>query len=77
MTAATFTRLGQRHRFFATYPSRFSKGKVHFEVWSPTHKQWIIKCDMTNHGAFSGYHGRTLDEPAEVTCKKCLRLDPR
>jgi len=73
----TFTKLGVRYRFFRTYPNRWGDGRVHLQFWSKTHKQYALVCNPSDVGSFSGYHGYELMDPAELTCKLCIRSDPR
>ena len=74
---ATFQRLGRMYQFFETPPSRSTTGRVHLRRWSREHKQYVLLCRPNDVGAFSGYYGHELAEPADVTCKACAARDPR
>ena len=57
-----------KEKRFATYPSRFSSGKVHRYLYDSLNKLWYVACVGTvRHGP----HGRVVDPTTEVTCKKC------
>lgn len=77
MSAQVFTRQGTRFRLFRTYGSRWSKGKVHLQLWSKEHRQWVVVC-KPDTGPFSGYHGtEDVDLADVVTCKLCLKSGVR
>jgi len=74
----TFTKQGVRYRFFKTHPNQYSNGKVHLQRWhGKPYREWVLLCKPSDLGkGFGGYFG-TETSPADVTCKKCAKLDPR
>lgn len=71
-----FKKLGVSYSFFRTHPNRWGEGKVHLRFWSKEHRQWVLLCRPSDVGGFSGHYGEEIDT-AEVTCKKCIKKDPR
>lgn len=78
MTVEIFERLGVRYRHFKTHPNRWSDGKVHLQRWyGKPYKEWVLLCKPSDLGVgFGGYFGTEV-EPEKLTCKKCIKLDPR
>ena len=77
--AETFTKQGVRYRFFKTHPNRYGDGKVHLQRWhGKPYRQWVLLCKPSDLGMdFGGYFGTELDTAEIVTCKRCIKLDPR
>lgn len=76
-TPVTFIKQGVRYRFFKTHANRWSNGKVHLQFWSKPDKQYALVCKPNDVGAFSGYYGMALEEEEPLTCKSCIKKDPR
>ena len=71
-----FTRLGVRYRLVGTGKSRWSEGKVHLQHWSREWKQWVLAC-RPNYG-ISAYFTHEIDDlSTPITCKTCIKKDPR
>lgn len=76
MTSKIFTKLGVRYQCYETYGNRWGPGKVHLQYWNREHRQWVLLCRPKDAGMFSGYHGHDI-ELTDITCKTCIKKDPR
>ena len=76
MSVSTFTKRGVRYRCVATTKSRWSEGKVHLQIWSREHRDWVLACRPSDAGTLHSYNVAQI-EPTEVTCRSCLKRDPR
>ena len=70
----TFARMGVRYKFVTTHKNRWSDGKVHIMFFRRENRDWRLLCRPND---VNGYfcHDLTYEEP--ITCKLCLKQDPR
>lgn len=73
---AMFTKMGVRYRLAGTGKNRWSEGKVHLQYWSKDWREWILSCRPSP--GISAYYTHEIDDiETPITCKTCIKKDPR
>ena len=71
---SAFVKMGVRYRVVGAHKHRWGEGKVHLEFWDGLNRMWTLACRANSHG---NYHASELNPSTPITCKVCLKKDPR